>query len=88
MDKWKMITDINEITNGGIFQEKMAVICDNPIDYSKLKKFVLDHPNGEIAELPEQMKNIPFAFAYWFNKIDPHISEKDIKAANLRIKIQ
>jgi hypothetical protein len=87
MDKWKVITNVSEIVNGGIFQEKMAVVCDNPIDYSKLKQLVLQHPNGEIAELPDRYKNVPFAFAYWFNKTDPHISEKDIQDGCLRMKI-
>ena len=90
---WKVITRPEEVITPGIFQEKCAVVCakDREDEFKKLKQMVVD-TGAELASLPEALaasveKQGLLAFAYWYNKHTATISEGDLRAGNLRIKV-
>lgn len=86
-DKWKIIHSAKEIVNPGIFQEKILVIAGDGIEAKKLRQMAADK-GAEFGDVPEQIiKQYPQAFAFWANKHDPKCSDKDLRAGNIRMKI-
>lgn len=72
----------------------MVVMCadDEKEEAERLRDMVLAR-GGELAELPTKLVGIVereglFAFAFWADKVDPRVSEEDLLAGNIRIKIK
>lgn len=92
-EQWRVITRPEEVVRSGIYQEKTAIVCptDQQSEFNRLIKIVQD-AGGEVAPLPPELeaavkKEGLLAFAFWANKQDPVISEKELRAGNLRLKI-
>lgn len=88
MDKWEVITKPDQAGHG-IYQEKFIIIAHEPADDIKLRELIKrEYPEAEKCDVPPKILSMyPQAFGFWVNKHDPKCSIEDLKAGNIRKKI-